>query len=209
MEAIDGVDAVATVLDILPKTSEEHFVTVAQQPLRFGATAIVNGKLSTPDRQIHDGDEIEEKNITTIAELFAENGMDIYQYEPQINGNILDFDYILNDNDEIELGVGEVLASAESQDAQTDETNIADVNAKDEQQPQQAGIIYVMINDRRVELPAKQDKSPYLFVDMLNYIDIDPTTPKSNIKILKNGVDASYLDVVTIGDSIDVSWEDS
>ncbi len=208
VDAIDGEDASATIVDILPGTAQEHFVKVAEHTLRFGVTAIVNGRVASPDRQIQDGDEIVEKNITTVAELFIENGMDIYQYEPQINGNILDFDYILKDNDEIELGVGEVF-DPQDQEVLPVEEEETEGQSAEPQHPLQAGVIYVMINDRRVELPAKQDKSPYLFVDMLNYIDIDPTTPKSNIKIQKNGVSASYLDVVNIGDSIDVSWEDS
>ncbi len=202
--AIDGEDATATIMDVIPRSVEEHFVRIGEYSLRFGVSAVVNGEAADPYTQILEGDEIQEHSVITVADLFAEHGLDVYNYEPQINSKPINFDYVLKDNDEIELGVGEVFVPLSMQ---TDEPQQTQDTAP--QESQTSDILYVMINDSRVLLPQRQDNSPYLFVDMLNYIDIDPSTPKKNIKIQKNGVDASYLDVVNVGDSINVTWEEN
>ncbi len=206
VDAIDGEDASAVLSDILPATAQKHYVQISEHTLPFGCFATINGSPAEPDTEIVDGDVIEEINITTISELFAAHGQDVYGFEPQKDGKVLSFDYKLQDGDEIELGTGEAfIPFADDVLQQEEKTDDEPVSQKSESRD----ILYVMINERRVELPNRQDNTPYLFVDMLNYIDIDPSTPKKNIKISRNGVDASYLDVINVGDSINVSWEDN
>ncbi len=207
IDAIDGEDASAMVAEVVPSMTEQGYVTISEHVLSFGVRVLVNGMLAEPEQQICEGDILEEQPILTLAELFSEHGYDVYSFEPLKDGKPLNFDYRLQDGDEIELGVGEVFIPLSMQTEGELEQEVAEETA----QPQEAvsNILYVMINDRRVELPKRQDNSPYLFVDMLNYIEIDPSTPKKNIRIFKNGVDASYLDVVNIGDSINVSWEEN
>ncbi len=221
--AIDGVDASATIGDVLPEVKKEQFVTVAEHPLRFGSFAYLNAQPTTAEREISSGDVVEETKITTLGELMAAAELDIYSYDLRLNGEILEADYILKDGDEITIGEDEIMempqnsfTTQEGQDSQQEGANSPPVDygentdeAGDVTAPTTpSNSLEVLINDKPVQLPQKQDKSPYLFVDMLNYIDIDPTTPKSNIKITKNGYNASYLDVVKVGDRIDVSWEE-
>ena len=68
-------------------------------------------------------------------------------------------------------------------------------------------ILRVQINDRRYALPPKPDGLPYQFVDMLNYVEIDPSKPQGNIILRLNGQTASYLEPIRDGDSIDIYWE--
>ncbi len=218
--AKDGVDAYATVGDVLPKVKEELFVSVAEHPLRFGSFAVLNGRPATADQPIANGDELEETTIATLGELMSAAELDIYSYDLRINGVVIDSDYQLKEGDEITIGEDEVIEAVaggilptvmnvELQGTAQEVLQSADSQNLPEQELQTSGqTLFVTINDKKVELPKKQDRSPYLFVDMLNFIDIDPTTPKSNIKILKNGSNASYLDVVSVGDRIDVSWDE-
>ncbi len=212
--AVDGVDASATVGDVLPNVAKEHFVTIAEHPLRFGSFATLNGQPATAEMQISDGDTLEENTISTLGELMAAAELDIYSYDLRIAAEVLESDYILKDGDEISIGEDEVIELPSGNDIQA---IVTDDQSKDTSTTISVGLseaidsnggLYVFINERRIDLPEKQDRSSYLFVDMLNFIDIDPNTPKSNIKILKNGNDASYLDTVSVGDKIDVSWDE-
>lgn len=47
----------------------------------------------------------------------------------------------------------------------------------------------------------------YQFLDMLNLVDIDPTKPQGNIVLRLNGHNASYLDDIRNGDTVDIYWE--
>ncbi len=67
----------------------------------------------------------------------------------------------------------------------------------------------VTLNHREIELYPKGDHSPYLFVDMLNFVDIDPSKPQGNIFLRINGREASYLDPVLSGDFIEIHWDRS
>lgn len=68
--------------------------------------------------------------------------------------------------------------------------------------------IQVTINSISTCLPRKEDGMRYQFVDMLNFVDIDPQHPKGNIVLKLNGEEAKYLDAVREGDIVDIYWED-
>ena len=67
--------------------------------------------------------------------------------------------------------------------------------------------IQVMINRKRIVLESKADRSPYQFVDMLNYVDIDPSKPQGNYIMKLNNEDASFLDYIKDGDIIEIRWD--
>ena len=57
-------------------------------------------------------------------------------------------------------------------------------------------------------IPPKEDGSPHQFLDMLNFVDIDPSQPQGKIVLGLNGQSASYLDIVRDQDRVDIHWED-
>jgi len=64
--------------------------------------------------------------------------------------------------------------------------------------------IVVTINGNSVMLPKKDDN--YIFADMLNYTNIDPSKPEGDIVLLHNGREASYLNLISEGDIITIKW---
>lgn len=66
--------------------------------------------------------------------------------------------------------------------------------------------IHITLNGEKLWLPQKPQGN-YLFLDMLNLVDIDPAKPQGNILLLLNGRNAAYLDNVENGDEIEIRWE--
>ncbi|MBP0981052.1 MAG: hypothetical protein J5968_02505, partial [Oscillospiraceae bacterium] len=69
--------------------------------------------------------------------------------------------------------------------------------------------INVTINGKPCDVELKPDNSAPLFVDMFNYVDIDPAKPDGDIVLLYNGVPASYVQPIQAGDVIDIYWSNS
>jgi len=65
----------------------------------------------------------------------------------------------------------------------------------------------LLLNDRPLRLQKKADGSPYLFVDLLNFVDIDLSKPQGNIVLKRNGHSASYIEILEEGDVIQIYWE--
>lgn len=66
--------------------------------------------------------------------------------------------------------------------------------------------IKITLNGESVWLDPKPHGG-YQFLDMLNLVDIDPTKPQGNIVLCLNGRNASYLDDIRNGDTVDIRWE--
>ncbi len=66
--------------------------------------------------------------------------------------------------------------------------------------------IHITLNGEKLWLPQKP-QGGYIFLDMLNLVDIDPSKPQGNILLLLNGRNAAYLDNVENGDEIEIRWE--
>lgn len=66
------------------------------------------------------------------------------------------------------------------------------------------GIITVYVNGSPVALSGKNE---FIFVDVFDYIDFDLSTPKGKSVVTKlNGNKASYVDVLSEGDKLDIFW---
>lgn len=65
----------------------------------------------------------------------------------------------------------------------------------------------VMINGSPIELAPSREGASFLFVDLFNYVDIDPSKPQGNIVLRLNGHEASFLEPVAAGDRIDIFWD--
>lgn len=69
--------------------------------------------------------------------------------------------------------------------------------------------ILITLNGQSTTLYPKVDGSPYLFLDMLNLVNIDPSKPQGNIVLKHNGEEASFMTPVLGGDIIDIHWSRS
>lgn len=68
-------------------------------------------------------------------------------------------------------------------------------------------VIQITLNGSKVELEPKVDNSPYLFFDMLNLVNIDPSKPEGDIVLKHNNEEATFMSPVNNGDTIDIYWQ--
>ena len=111
---------------------------------------------------------------------------------------MVEFDFKLYDGLKIE-----VLKVEESEHI---EKSLESFTILSEEPITQESFIKVMINNKIINLPKRED-NPYIFADMLNYADIDPSNPKGNIVLLHNNKEASYLNFISDNDVIIIKWD--
>lgn len=210
-QAIQGEDAAPILSETLPNWNQ-FSVNLNGSQVFAGTMAFVNGVPANGDRKIGNQDSIQTHIVETIADLCKEAGLDAQEYRFLVNGKTQDRDFLLKAGDEIRylplINAGsekQTVVNEAVQPAQMVQTEVLE----DETEPQliHDKMITIVLNGRSAELIPKEDRSPYLFVDMLNFVDIDPTKPQGDIVLRLNGRDASYLEIIHDGDSVDIYWD--
>ncbi len=205
-EAVQGEDAAPILSELVPGW-KQFYVSLNGSQMFAGAIAFVNGIPADGDRRIGNLDSVKTHRVETLADLCAEAGLKTGQYSFVVNGKAQSEEYRLAPGDEIryyplvEARPVEVRQVEFVQEPEPDEPEQETADETDDR------TIRIILNGRSAELVPKEDHTPYLFVDMLNFVDIDPTKPQGDIILQLNGRDASYLEVVSDGDSVDIYWD--
>lgn len=171
-------------------------VTLNGESKTVGTNITINGKLQQDDINIYNFDVIETNEISTLKQLCEKENINYDSYSFTVNGQEKGIDYCLAENDEITYK-----DKGEEKEIPTVETEPV------KQSEGQLKKIYVTINDNNMELICKQDNTPYLFFDMLNYVDIDTSKPQGNIVLKLNDKEAQYMDEVKDGDDVKIYWD--
>lgn len=201
---VNNGDVITTVaLNTLGKTLEHIGIDMST------TSFVINGSLATLNTEIMPGDVITEMSSTSFEnsidkqppqndDFSLENKQSQTENEDVNTGN-------LNKNDEIVTDVKDAQISTEI------DTNGAIDFLNNEQdldkskQVQQS--LSITINGHSVVLVPKKDNAPYIFLDMLTLVEIDPSKPQGDIVLQLNGKAASFLETVSNGDNVDIYWK--
>lgn len=196
--AMDGEDAKLSLSDLLNNVKKVHFngldFKLINEPL-------INGRPAELGYLIQDGDELTYQEIHEVGELLLR-----FQKSPEhvqifVNEKKVDKKYLLQDNDCIAIleERGEIEANALPKQTRSD--GIADENT-----PLDRKGISIYVNEIPVHLEDER-KTPYIFVDIFNYIDFDRSKVQGNLVLRLNGMRANYTDTLKEGDQIEIFWE--
>ncbi len=195
--AKDGISPSVKISDIAP-CEKDGVVYFNGMRTELCPRYFINNTEVDKDYIIGNSDSIEVVQLKTVHDLYRLYKMDEGIYTSFINGTAADGDSELYDGCRIDVLKREEPASqAESENVNSEKIN----NEKPESS------IMVMVNNKAVSLPGKKDNTPYIFADMLNFTDIDPSRPKGNIILLHNGKEASYLNNISDNDEIIIKWD--
>ena len=225
-----GEDAVVTVSDYVNINTGNIFVD--NTAYSFGTMALVNGIAVNGDTEIKDYDKIEVSSLLTFGELCESYGIDAHSYVFEDSGERVYPETKLSDNLHITTFVETRSEISEQASTEIDEAvNNLDmqnnyVNEHTEpltqiNEPANSmfvdksklntftKVIRINLNGETVLLPPKPDKTQYMFLDLFNYVDIDPTKPMGDVNLVYNGSskNVSYLQKLNDGDTIQIGWK--
>lgn len=196
--AKDGATPVVRISDVI-ESNQGAFVYFNGIKTELSTRYFVNNTEVDKDYIIGNSDVIEVENIKTIQDLYKLYKADENNCQSFVNGTMVGLDFQLYDGLKIDI-----LKVEESTDKEKD---LAAITMPSEEQIKQELVVKVSINNKIVNLPIREDNLPYIFADMLNYTDIDPSKPKGNIVLLHNGKEASYLNLISDNDVIIIKWD--
>lgn len=211
--AINGTSPVVRISDIAESTAM-GFVYFNSTKVDLGTRYLVNKVEVKEDYIIGNSDLIDILQVNTIKDLLDIYEMDETLYSFYINGNEVDINFKLYDECVINTSKKiEIIETAEFEEVKSDKiTESIEISEIDENMvvneiKEVVSFIEVTINDKKINLPMRNDDEPYIFADMLNFTNIDPSNPKGNIVLLHNGKDASYLNLINNNDIIIIKWD--
>lgn len=147
----------------------------------------INGKELQEKQILAEGDRVEYKKIKRIDELCEVKAIDVNQYNIYVNGQLVDENFGIKNNDKI------VLISKEKQVEFLKDHN----NFKEH--------IVVNYNGSNLKIPRVKDQ--ILFVDIFNFVDFDRTKVQGKLVLKHNGKYANYTDKLCNDDYVEVYWE--
>lgn len=65
----------------------------------------------------------------------------------------------------------------------------------------------IILNGKEIILPKKDDTSPHVFLEVLNFVSLDLSNPQGNLIMRINGQNASYTSKLSENDKVDIFFE--
>ena len=211
--AINGTSPVVKISDIQENTVS-GFVYFNGIKVDLGTKYLINNVEVKDDYIIGNSDQIDIMEVKTIRDLVEIYELDESLYSYYVNSNRVDIDFNLYNECIITVSKKSEVFRIENEKNKTiDEVSefineFKEIETNEISEIQEVvSFIEVLINDIKVKLPKRNEDEPYIFADMLNYTDIDPSNPKGNIILLHNGKNASYLNLISNNDIIIIKWD--
>ncbi len=205
---------------------------------------LINEEVGSLKTQLLDGDiidireyQVEDIKPPSLYDLVDIEKSIIYNNQSfnlikaiKLNGNTVNSDVILKQDDKIELEqiktveefiehhkisynkckyfVNDLKVDKDYNFKKGDYLEIIEIeeDIKDEKiENSGSNTINLLVNNEAIEITYKKDK--FLFVDIFDYIDFDLSKLRGKLILMVNGKDAEYLKELSNGDNIQVHWE--
>lgn len=220
--AVSGQNAKAVLSDVVEYEGEEGEVYFYGHTYPIGTHVTVNGNPQPKAYEICLMDDIRVQKILTLSDLLHQLEAPTAGVHYTINGIPADINTTLKNGDVIDLLQDETTASpiVERKDIkqetspkepvlqETKETFTEEAATESAEEEVFAPTeINVTLNGKPVTLTKGESYAP-TFLDLLNFVDIDPKNPKGDILLLLNNRPATYSDALKDGDVAVIQWEE-
>lgn len=183
LKAGSGADARALARDFL-EGREGTGIILDGEPRVVGPVYIINGKVSPGETELKNGDQLEIKTAITIGELIEQ--FELAGHSIRVNGVEVTPEYVLQDGDEVSLVAESAGAGAGASGAGPP-----------------GEVVTVTLNGKKINLTGKKQ---YIFVDVLNHMEMAPAAHTSPPVLRLNGAAARFTDALEEGDSVEIYW---
>lgn len=213
--AVSGENASAKLSDFI-SFGQRGEVTFGGEKHKIGVRAYIGGEEKMPDYDIQPLDDIETTGVATLGDLLAQLDIELDGVSYLVNGEYADENTLLSDGDVITVE-GDGLAIESEQSAPEIEAEQEIPETKNEQEPpeltfveekheetpirdirESGGVITVELNGEKVTVA--RSAAGNMLLDLLNLIEIDPTTPNTELVLQLNGVPAQFSTLIHDGD---------
>lgn len=195
LPAQNGRDARALVKDFLPPELTIN-VTFNDKRISLQPVCRLNDLIVNPEAEIHADDHLVIDARHPVEKLAGWQGLD--GAEILVNGKKVPPGYLLKEGDRVEVrpaAVGDPEEPAEEEDQKSQK------GEKGEREEKTS--IKIKVNGQIVTLSA--DPAP-IFVDIFNFIEIDPAGCSGSPVLKLNGRPAAYTDPLQDGDEIEIDF---
>lgn len=206
--AKDGQDPLPKVKDYIKKLYSIDFY-LNDIIYKIEPIALINGKKSSVQEDIKEGDNVDIINVETLGEFKKYVDEESLNYKYYLQGKELEDKYLIKEGDRIYKIKDEKINTKElkkdnlkQQQIVTEEEKQNILSIKKEESLNKE--IDIKINGQNFVL---KDKKEYVFVDIFNYIQMDLTRIHGKLTLNLNGEEASYSTKLKDGDVIEAKWE--
>ncbi len=196
--AVSGENASAKLSEII-SFGQRGEVTFGGEKHRIGVRAFVGGEEKAPDYDVQPLDDIETTGVATLGDLLAQLEIELDGIAYLVNGAPADENTLLSDGDVITVSGGEnspepsaALIFAEAPQEEEQE------QVRPQSVRESGGTITVELNGEKVSVP--RSAAGNMLLDLLNLIEIDPTTPDTELVLELNGAAANFSTLIHDGD---------
>ncbi len=187
-EATHGKDALVRLDDVLNINEK---ITVNDEPINLVKSVNVNGRKIDRNYILNDNDRLEIERIESLKELLKIKNINYDQSKIYLNNKMVSEDYLLKNEDAIQIVSLEDKVLRENEDIKATE------NEKD----------YISVNVNGKVINLKSTGKQLIFVEIFNHIDFDTQKANGILALKLNGERANYTDVLKNGDEIEVYWK--
>jgi cell division protein FtsA len=208
-----------TIADLAEFTTEYLYFTVCGHRIKCPKFVEVNGSMEPPTYRIKEGDVVETRPFYTVGQLaeFMDVTIDD-RYEILVNHRPATEDSLVYENFVIDWTATTQIAYAADYVVEDDEGLPEDYEAPEaEEEPELVKDAHTKLKIETVEIPIKVNgkkmvlagKRDYIFVDVYNLINFDPSEGNGRQLIIKiNGEKCGYSDALHENDEVEVFWKD-
>jgi hypothetical protein len=207
-----GAGGNGTIADLAEFTTEYLYFTVCGHRVKCPKFVEVNGSMEPPTYSVKEGDVIETRPFYTVGQLaeFMDVNVD-ERYEILVNNRPSSLDSLVYENFVIDWTTTTPVAFGdyEAEEGEglpedfvpTEPETVSDVHTK---MKDELLDMPVTINGKKVTLKGKKE---YIFVDIYNVIDFDPSESNGRSLItMINGQKCGYSDTLQENDEVEIRW---
>ncbi|HCC07492.1 MAG TPA: cell division protein FtsA [Clostridiales bacterium] len=188
--AKNGIDAKVVISDLID-SDDICYIMFNDHDVKVRSNVKINKMTVDASMRVEEDDEVVITKIKTVEDLCKQQGIQYESKSIYMNNKKIDIHHHIKEGDCIYI------------EDQTIE-NVKNQNIIEKGFTKSNNNAIIILNNELIEL--NLNKTPYMFVDLFNYIDIDTANKKGKLEMKLNKENVLLTDIIKDGDIADIKW---